>query len=60
MSTITRIAIRDDNYKPPPVDEWLDFLMEQRAAVIQELRAIDRVLVKHGRIREETLEKRVR
>lgn len=40
--------------------EWLDYLQTRRETLIMELRAIDAVLVEHGRLRYPTLPKRVR
>lgn len=45
---------------PFSLDEWLDDLETQRAAIIMLLRSIDRRLVQHGRLRSETLPRRVR
>lgn len=42
------------------LDDWLDDLETQRAALIMLLRSIDRRLVQYGRLRTETLPKRVR
>ena len=44
----------------PPLDEWLDLLAAEREIVIQRLRQIDRVLVRHGRLRRVTLPRRLR
>ncbi len=47
--------------QPPTVqDEWLDYLQSKRDALIMELRAIERPLVKYGRLRNETLPRRAR
>jgi len=43
-----------------PLADWLDYLMIRRQALIAELRAIDRPLVKHGRLRAYTLPKRIK
>ena len=48
------------NETTPNVNEWLDYLQIQRDALIMQLRAIERPLVQHGRIRAETLPRRVR
>lgn len=46
----------------PPLllQEWLDDLMHERETVIMRLRQLDDVLVRHGRLRVETLPRRVR
>ncbi len=46
----------------PSVDleEWLMVLETRRNALIMELRSIDRVLLQHGRIRVETIQRRIR
>lgn len=43
-----------------PLDEWLDDLMSERDAVIMRLRALERPLVKYGRIKVESLPRRAR
>lgn len=45
---------------PTVQDEWLDYLQSKRDALIMELRAIERPLVQHGRLRNETLPRRIR
>ena len=54
-----------DGAELPPVDavalgEWLDYLEIRRQALIVELRAIDRPLIKYGRLRAYTLPKRIK
>jgi hypothetical protein len=48
--------------EPPVVvhQEWLEWMMLERDQVIARLRYLDRVLIRHGRLRQETLERRVR
>lgn len=43
-----------------PLHDWLDTLEAERDAVIMRLRQIDRVLVKHGRLKSETIPRRSR
>lgn len=40
--------------------EWLDYLQTRRETLIVELRAIDQLLVRHGKLKYPTLPKRVR
>ena len=42
------------------VSDWLDMIETERQITIMRLRAIDRVLVQHNRLRRETLPTRVR
>lgn len=39
----------------PPLADWLSLLEAERQALIVQLRAIERVLVKHGRLRRATV-----
>ena len=56
-----RVGRRDDgDGERPPLGEWLDALAAEREIVIQRLRQLDKVLVKNGRLRRETLPKRNR
>ena len=41
-------------------EDWLDFLSQERNRCIDRLRDLDKILVKHGRLRRETLPKRAR
>ena len=43
-----------------PLDVWLDDLEAERDALIMRLRAVERPLVRYGRIKGETLGKRIR
>lgn len=43
-----------------PLDVWLDQQMARRERVIQELRDLDRWLVRYGRLKAPTLPQRVR
>ena len=63
--TFQRVTSSSRNGKDPPeppdvMREWLDDMMREREAVIMRLRQIDEVLVRHGRIRSETIGKRMR
>ena len=40
---------------PPPLADWLDGLEVERRALIMRLRQLERVLLKHGRLRRATL-----
>mgnify|MGYP001302936299 CR=1 FL=1 len=42
------------------VDAWLDNLQEERNALIMRLRSVDKTLVTYGRLKHETLGRRVR
>lgn len=43
-----------------PLAVWLDWLEFERNTTIARLRNLDRVLIQFGRLRQETLERRVR
>lgn len=43
-----------------PLDVWLDDLEAERDALIMRLRSVERPLVRYGRIRGESLPRRVR
>ncbi|MBK9272930.1 MAG: hypothetical protein IPM49_00110 [Flavobacteriales bacterium] len=53
-----------DGSDPVPAGEgsavFLDYLEARRAALIMELRQVDRLLVEHRRLKHETLERRIR
>ena len=59
---VERLLQRDDSEvtKPRLTDAERDYLMVRRAALIMELRGIDRILVEDGTLKEETLERRIR
>lgn len=64
---ITRLKAdpdHEDDRRPPPdmpnMAEFLDYLEADRQSLIIRLRAIDRVLVQHGRLRAYTLPKRIK
>lgn len=42
------------------IEDLIDYLLARRAMVIMELRDIDRRLIQYGRLRQETLPRRVR
>lgn len=46
--------------KTVPLDVWLDQQEAERDALIMRLRQIDKVLVEFGRLKRETLPRRVR
>lgn len=61
MSTIYRVIQPAPTEKPPAhLNDWLDDLERQREQTIARLRSIDCVLVKYGRLKSETLERRSR
>lgn len=45
---------------PTTTNEWIDYLLARRSMVIMELRDLDRRLIQYGRLRQETLPRRVR
>lgn len=46
--------------RPDFLNDWLDLLQRDREQTIARLRSLDYILVKHGRLQQPTLEKRVR
>ena len=62
MSELIRIGrVRDKKTNPPAcLQAWLDDLEGERDVLIMRLRQVDRVLVQHGRLKTETLERRAR
>lgn len=62
MSTIYRVIEHPETQEKPPeyVQDWLDHLAREREQTIARLRSIDQVLVKYGRLKTETLERRSR
>lgn len=50
----------DERPGPPALEEWLDYLEMRREVIIRELRHIDGVLVRHGRLNQNTLDRRTR
>lgn len=62
MSTIYRVIEPAETQERPPeyVRDWLDHLEREREQTIARLRSIDTVLVKYGRLKNETLERRNR
>lgn len=64
MASIPRLIV--DSSQPaeqsPPTSlaEWLDYLQTQRDALIMQLRAVERPLVRYGRLKTETLPRRSR
>lgn len=68
MSELFR-ALGDDNHHPAgegqaaaavPLSAWLDLLEVERNALIMRLRALDAVLVSNGRLKNETISRRIR
>lgn len=65
MGNLYRVLGGDNGHSEPrpdtvPLDVYLDGLENRRDALIMELRGIDRQLVAYGRIKVETLPRRVR
>lgn len=60
MITLPQPWPESDTQIPAVQDDWLDYLQSKRDALIMELRAIDQILVKHRRLRNETLPRRIR
>lgn len=51
----------DPEVQPPAMpDELLDYLQLKRDSLIMDLRAIEKLLVQYGRLRNETLPRRIR
>jgi len=60
-----RLLKRGEAHEPPDVGalslaDWLTALEGERDVVIMRLRQIERILVKYGRLADETLPRRVR
>ena len=59
-----RLLRRDSLYEKPSLfkspDVALDWMEVRRETLIKELRTIDKILVENGRLKEETLARRVR
>lgn len=62
MSTIYRVSQPPEVHEKPPeyIQDWLDHLVREREQTIARLRSLDVILVKYGRIKTETLERRNR
>lgn len=63
--TVSRLLPRPDEPEQLPekyvlMAEWLELLEHQRDVLIMELRYVERVLIRHGRLREESLSRRMR
>ena len=64
MSELVRLLHREEGEKrvdeAPSLVDWLDFVEGERDRTIAKLRQLDGILVKHGRLKVETLPRRVR
>ena len=62
--TFERVVAQRHNHdalkQPITVDEWLGGLMEERSVLIMRLRQIERHLIKHGKIKGESIDRRIR
>lgn len=62
--SVRRLLDRGDDEQPQPVSvpltEWLEDLMMERDALIMRLRFLEKMLIRHGRLTNESLSRRER
>lgn len=60
--SIERLLVQEEKTEetPPWIEDWLNDLEAERNALIIRLRSVEKPLVKYGRLKAETLSRRVR